>query len=142
MASPTSPFTAPALQPYQARVVDEASELTARIVALTRFLEVPPVGVDPAELSVLFRQKQAMMSYLDCLLDRLRLWAPWHVGNATAELVVGAHLSAVPGVSAPVASATPPVAAADLPVAPTTDDDFPLGAACDLSGDGTCDACQ
>jgi len=37
---------------------------------------------------------------------------------------------------------TPPVAPLAPPAPPADDNDFPLGKACDLSDDGSCEACQ
>lgn len=40
------------------------------------------------------------------------------------------------------ADKAPRITPDDIPAAQDDDNDFPLGNACDMSGEGTCEACQ
>lgn len=61
--------------PYQERVVEESEELRARIDALGSFLEaVSDDLVDPAELSRMHRQFQAMATYHRILIERIKFF--------------------------------------------------------------------
>ena len=66
-------------------------------------------------------------------------WMPYQQGQARRDSAIDRAITAttpIGAVSAPVASAQAQSATLDLT------SDTPLAPACDLSGDGTCDACQ
>jgi hypothetical protein len=104
-----------ALQPHQQRVVEERNTLDKRIASLHAFInsETFPT-VDRAERNRLIRQEAIMIELSQVLAERI---AAFHAASLPAANSGGADL----GIQS---------------------DDFQLGKACDLSGEGTCEACQ
>lgn len=87
-------------QPHQQRVVNERSELQAKLKALTTFIDLNATfaTLPKSEQDLLQKQEVLMRQYVSVLTQRIAGFIP--------------------------------------------DNDFPLGKACDLSGEGTCESCQ
>jgi hypothetical protein len=72
-----SPTGAPALQPHQQRIVDEAAELDSKSVKLLAFFDTPTfAGLDEDEQSRLRQQYHAMACYSAILGERIAAFAP------------------------------------------------------------------
>lgn len=97
-------------QPHEQRVIDEKSELDAKLPKLREFTATETfAGLDPADQRLLQSQALAMDGYSSILRRRIDRFTP------TATASTHGLLSS---------------------------EGFPLGKACDLSGEGGCDACQ
>ncbi len=60
------------LKPHQARVVDERTELAAKLFRLNNFIGGAVfMGLDPAEKDRLIRQSTAMATYCHILQERI-----------------------------------------------------------------------
>ena len=62
--------------PYQQRVIDEAEELSSRIVKLNQFIDSPPFRTDlnQEETGLLKEQASHMTAYLGTLHRRIGRW--------------------------------------------------------------------
>lgn len=105
------------LQPHQQRVVDEKAELERRLTGLRAFIAGTTFPlVDREERRRLMKQEILMTELAELLAERIAAFT-------------------APELPAPGAGG------ADLGL-PIIENDFALGKACDLSGEGTCEACQ
>ena len=112
----------PTYAPHEQRVMQEKTELDAKRIKLRAFIEDRPkfFTLDVVDRTLLESQLHAMNGYSAILGQRIDRFVPQ-----------SAH---------PAVAAMQPLSNDGTPAADP--DDFPLGKACDLSGDGTCEACQ
>ena len=108
--------------PHELRVMQEKTDLDEKRIKLRAFIEDRPkfFTLDVVDRTLLESQLHAMNDYSAILGQRIARFTPQ-----------AQH----PAVAAMQPLSNDGTAAADP-------DDFPLGKACDLSGDGTCEACQ
>lgn len=108
--------------PHEQRVIAERDELNKKINDLNAFIGGSPVfdAQHPHDAQLLRDQLSVMVQYSAILGQRIARFAPQ-----------AQH---------PAVAAMQPLSNDGTPAADP--DDFPLGKACDLSGDGTCEACQ
>ena len=108
--------------PHELRVMQEKTDLDEKRIKLRTFIEDRPkfFELDAIDRAHMVNQLAAMNAYSAALSQRIARFVPQ---------------SAHPAVAAMQPLSNDGTAAADP-------DDFPLGKACDLSGDGTCEACQ
>ena len=64
-----------ALQPYQQRVISEATELATRIKALEAFIAKGSPGASSEERAAIFDQLSGMNKYREALFSRTVIWA-------------------------------------------------------------------
>ena len=114
--------TTPTYAPHELRVMQEKTELDEKRTKLRNFIEDTPrfYALHPEERGLLVNQLTAMNAYTAALGQRIARFTPQAQHPAVA---------AMQPLSNDGTDAADP-------------DDFPLGKACDLSGDGTCEACQ
>jgi len=64
------------IAPYQARVIDEKSELDARILRLKGFIDHNAAfpRLQPLQQDLMKRQLWVMTAYSTCLRERIDLW--------------------------------------------------------------------
>lgn len=102
------------LQPHEQRVVRELAQLDCRRAKLAAFSETAAFkGLPDQDRELLINQHECMSLLCRILLLRIQRFKP---------------------------EAAPAVAASTHGM--VSGDDFPLGKACDLSGEGGCEACQ
>lgn len=129
-------------------VVAEKAQLDARLLKLREFTATPAfAALDPTDRSLLQNQALVMDGYSSILCRRIERFNGRAFAEAVVESGAGAPLTALQ-----VGLLSTATYNARLPVGPQVDkaiasargevDDFPLGKACDLSGEGTCEACQ
>lgn len=108
--------------PHELRVMQEKTDLDEKRIKLRTFIEDRPkfFTLDVVDRTLLESQLHAMNGYSAILGQRIARFVPQ-----------SAH---------PAVAAMQPLSNDGTPAADP--DDFPLGKACDLSGDGTCEACQ
>ena len=108
--------------PHELRVMQEKTDLDEKRIKLRAFIEDRPkfFTLDVVDRTLLESQLHAMNDYSAILGQRIARFVPQ-----------SAH---------PAVAAMQPLSNDGTPAADP--DDFPLGKACDLSGDGTCEACQ
>ena len=108
--------------PHELRVMQEKTDLDEKRIKLRAFIEDAPrfYALHPEERGLLVNQLTAMNAYSAALGQRIARFVPQ-----------AAH---------PAVAAMQPLGNDGTPAADP--DDFPLGKACDLSDDGTCEACQ
>lgn len=114
--------TTPTYAPHELRVMQEKTELDEKRTKLRNFIEDRPkfFTLDVVDRTLLESQLHTMNGYSAILGQRIARFTPQALHPAVA---------AMQPLSNDGTAATDP-------------DDFPLGKACDLSGDGTCEACQ
>lgn len=112
----------PTYAPHEQRVMQEKTELDAKRLALRNFIEDTPkfYALDVIDRELLVNQLAAMNAYTAALGQRIARFVPQDQHPAVAAMQ-------------PLDNDGK---ALDL------NDDTPLAPACDLSGDGTCEACQ
>lgn len=112
---------APTYAPHEMRVMQEKTELDAKRLALRDFMEDRSkfYKLDAVDQELLINQLAAMNGYSSCLGQRIARFKPQQ------------H---------PAIAAMQPLESDGKGL--DLNDDTPLAPACDLTGDGTCEACQ
>lgn len=129
-------------QPHERRVIEEKAELDAKLLKLREFTATEKfASLDMAEQRLLQGQAVAMDGYSSILRRRIERFTP-AAGGVTSGPVRGFGISASAPVDASFVADRAALIMNDGRVAYSTHDDFPLGKACDLSGDTGCEACQ
>lgn len=111
-----------AYAPHEQRVIQEKIDLDDKRIKLRNFIEDRP-----------------KFFTLD-VVDRTLLESQLHVMNGYSAILGQRIARFTPRAQHPAVAAMQPLS--NDGTAATDPDDFPLGQACDLSGDGTCEACQ
>lgn len=136
--------TTPTYAPHELRVMQEKTELDEKRTKLRDFIEDTPrfYALHPEERGLLVNQLTAMNAYTAALGQRIARFTPQAQHPAVAAMQ---PLESDGKAIAPRSSAMPSYEQHEQRLhRPGLDltSDTPLAPACDLSGDGTCEACQ